>query len=492
MLNPYVSELCYVPLDAVDSISHLKKSLTLLDYDMFSGESKSIECFSLAKKGYIGIPRTIGQKSLSDKFNFEDKTVINSKSSFDSQVIAAMCGAIKARNPEQQEFMNDLELLCANHTQSPIDFIANASTGSGKSVTMLWLIARLPLPALIVVPTIKLMHQFLGSIERENGMRYFFGEDFVNDYVGIVQQDTCDYVGKYIVVASMCSLAQRYYGKQFYENFSVVFFDEVHKTAAPQMQRVLSKFPARIRGGFTATNKKGDLKKICEFHLGTPKAISTQEQMAPNVYIYTYKRMVRLFGSSDSQKLASLCMLKDRNSVIANIVYERGYLRKRNIVILSDKVKQLQNIQQLLIDKGIDKKDVGLYVGAYYPKTPKGFGTKTIKTLDSELERIASDCSIILATYAIFSTGTDIPRLDMGVEASPRTDLVQAIGRITRLKKNKLTPEWYSLKDVITFSVETCGKTMLRYETKYLRQHKARIKSYLIQKAKIFNVTDNI
>jgi hypothetical protein len=95
--------------------------------------------------------------------------------------------------------------------------------------------------------------------------------------------------------------------------------------------------------------------------------------------------------------------------------------------------------------------------------------------------------------------GLDIPRLDMGVEAGPRSDLVQAIGRLTRSLKGKPVPEWYSINDLISYTENDPGHPDADSDGNYkvyydflLTKAKGRMRSFKQHKAFIKKVAGNI
>ena len=96
-------------------------------------------------------------------------------------------------------------------------------------------------------------------------------------------------------------------------------------------------------------------------------------------------------------------------------------------------------------------------------------------------------CSIFLTTYGIFGTGNDIARLDLGIEASPRSDQRQPLGRILREYEGKDEPEWYSIKDDIVLAYPDGEEEPL---TDLLKASVARKRSYKRQDAKIVAVKD--
>ena len=64
-----------------------------------------------------------------------------------------------------------------------VDLIANCATGGGKTVSALALIRELGTPTLVIVHTNRLKEQWRGVPGEKSGMRFFFGDNFADNYV---------------------------------------------------------------------------------------------------------------------------------------------------------------------------------------------------------------------------------------------------------------------------------------------------------------------
>ncbi len=95
---------------------------------------------------------------------------------------------------------------------------------------------------------------------------------------------------------------------------------------------------------------------------------------------------------------------------------------ERQILILSDRKAHLEEMYRLAKEMGIES--VGYYIG----------GMKEAKLKESE------KCRLLLGTYPMASTGLDIPTLNAMVLASPKSDIIQSIGRIDRKKHENIQP----------------------------------------------------
>ena len=63
---------------------------------------------------------------------------------------------------------------------------------------------------------------------------------------------------------------------------------------------------------------------------------------------------------------------------------------------------------------------------------------------------LSQECDIILGTFSMASEGMDIPKLNTIVLASPKSDVVQSVGRILREKADvrKFHPLVIDIKDI--------------------------------------------
>jgi superfamily II DNA or RNA helicase len=88
------------------------------------------------------------------------------------------------------------------------------------------------------------------------------------------------------------------------------------------------------------------------------------------------------------------------------------------VMILSDRRDHCAVIQEMLCKHNIDS---GLYIG----------GMK-----QSDLD-VSTHCSVLLTTYPMAKEGLDLPEFDALVLGTPRSDVVQACGRVLHSKTPK-------------------------------------------------------
>jgi len=141
----------------------------------------------------------------------------------------------------------------------------------------------------------------------------------------------------------------------------------------------------------------------------------------------------------------NICNFKDRTDIIIKELiplYEMG----RCILILSDRRNHLSEFHSILKEKNIDS---GFYVGGMKPQ---------------EL-RESQEKNIILGTFSMASEGMDIPKLNTIILASPKSDIVQSVGRILREKKEtrKFHPLIIDINDEFSIFINQSNKRLMFY-----------------------------
>ena len=111
--------------------------------------------------------------------------------------------------------------------------------------------------------------------------------------------------------------------------------------------------------------------------------------------------------------------LNERNELIIQAV-DKLYSQGRNVMILTDRRDHCFFFEREINEKYGDD-TAGLYIGGMKP---------------DELKQ-SEEKQVIIATYTLAHEGLDIPKLDSLILASPKSDVVQACGRIMRETKGK-------------------------------------------------------
>ena len=321
--------------------------------------------------------------------------------------------------PIQQNMIDDWRLYRKVNID---DWIIKGDTGVGKTIIMLKMACELKVPFLVIVPLERLMTYWIDQIKKFTTI-----ED-----VGIVRQDKCEYEGKTACVGLVHSLCKDKYPQEFKDHFGLIIVDEIHSTAAKEFSKVLALFKAKHRCGASATLERQDGMQDVYFHHLGKKIISSEKktQPKPDVFYFEYTKTSGKFpiwlDKYDVIKrraflLSLLANNSDRNYIItyfADILINKGI----QTLVIGDRISQLEEIQQMLIEKG--HKGTGLYIG---------------KTPDKEKKRIEKEATCILATKKMLEIGIDIDTLRGIIFATPSSNVTQMVGRTRRI--NPVMPD---------------------------------------------------
>lgn len=398
----------------------------------------------------------------------------------------------------QPEFMSNL----LNQVVLRKKLLVSAATGTGKTTCALNTIARMSVKALVVVPTNRLIDQWVSECKKKLNL--------TEDDVGVVKRSSCDFQGKKIMIASLKSLVVRDYGESFYDYFGMVVYDECHRMAANKMSQVFWNFDCTYQMAMSATvNRRDNKDKLLKLWFG--KYVLKAENIETlKVFVRTFKYEHSFRPDVDEREVLIPILAKDdkRNEKLSDIIF---HLHRKNNVILgiSDSVKQLQSIYNKLIEKGVSKDEIFIFVDQLYTGdyrcsflvdenvaelkttllnegkkvsfnknrlsvsseefTSRGKVSKFLRSVKrqsniygekiyEERKKVRKDeidfnltnpeVRIYLATYGVMSAGIDIPWINTGIDLTPRVEAVQVIGRIRRKYKGKSHCIWYTPIDV--------------------------------------------
>lgn len=410
---------------------------------------------------YVGVPRAYGLQLIATLgVTAEDRMSYGYKRKYPKAVEHT------GQYTYQQPFVERMLSLARSKT----DFLISAATGKGKTVLSLSLIQKLGVNAVIVVDQNNLLEQWIDRAQTALGL--------AREQIGVVQGNRCDYKKKHIVVAMVQSLVRRDYPEEFYRYFGVAVFDEVHTTGAPTFSRVLSAFSAAVRFGVSATvDRRDPLQKLLHFNLGEVDAELTDKHDTSYVY-YLESDTVYSWYANISPKtgriLSEVAEDTNRNCLIVEAVkwlYDSG----RDVLVLSDRIEQLEALLCLTEAAGVTPQDLGLYCGyrnvwgfqkdatpkrrpigweKHTEYTPVKYGVTAKKIPKKEKDRVLAESRVIFATYGMFAKGLDVPRLSGGIDCTPRSRAEQVHGRILRVKDGKPVPIWVTIRDINSYRID--------------------------------------
>lgn len=305
---------------------------------------------------------------------------------------------------------------------------------SGKTVCSLNTIAELGCTALAIAPTNAIANQWRESAINFLGLR--------EDQIGTLQGSKIDIEGKPLSIGIVNSVAMREYPEWVYSYFGTVVCDEVHRVGSQVFSRGVPKFKARYRFGLSATPKRKDgADNVIQWHIGPIRVKSYADAVPCEVRVLPYETTKDTWGNNHGSRVKCLTLDPQRNNLIANTVHSM-YSEGGNVLVVSDSIPHVQKLMEICGKIGIPHEEMGQFTGQRYL-----LNGKKKKITDEELQGVKDNARVIFATYGMMKEGTDIPRLDRGIDASPRTDAIQLLGRIRRPHHNKMSPVWYTIVD---------------------------------------------
>jgi superfamily II DNA or RNA helicase len=336
--------------------------------------------------------------------------------------------------------------------------IISIGCGRGKTVIGICIAATLGLKTLVVVHKEFLATQWE---ERILGNELEGIKGFLPDAkVGKIQGKVIDVYKKDVVIAMVQSLSQKQYSDSVFQGFGLVIFDECHHLSAEVFSRALVKTGSRHTLGLSATPfRKDNLTYVFKTFLGD--IIYREDSNEDDTVLvkeihyfnddpsYCNELSNRMGDLNRPQIINNVCSCVKRNKVILDELKEL-IMEGRKVLLLSDRREHLCYIKEE-INNNIPEATSGFYVG--------GMKQDDLKTSEGS--------DIILGTYSMVSEGFDCPSLDTIILASPKSDVVQSVGRILRKKPEDRTRQHMVLDIVDHFAnFNRAWKTRARFYAK--------------------------
>ena len=418
----------------IDIIKDVKDELNVKPYvldDFGNGKEKSFQLY-LESPHKLYLPRFYGYK----KFGEPEINKLNDGESINIE----FNGGLRV----EQEPIYDVSYKQIMDTGGAI---ISLKCGGGKTVLALYILSKIKLKTIIVVHKDFLMTQWYDRIN-----------EFIPDAkIGKIQQNTIDIENKDIVLAMVQSLSMKEYDESVFEDFGFCIFDECHHLGAEVFSRCMPKVASKYMLGLSATpNRKDGLRKVFEWYIGDLSYKSDEKKIDDHVEVQIikyysddleYNRIcnTRMGKPCYPKMTTNITLYKPRTELLIKKICE-CYEKGRCLLFLSDRRDHLLEIHNKLEEIDIDS---GYYVGGMKPQ---------------EL-RDSQEKNIILGTFSMASEGMDIPKLNTIILASPKSDIVQSVGRILRQKKEirKFHPLIIDINDEFSLFVNQSRKRLQYY-----------------------------
>lgn len=345
----------------------------------------------------------------------------------------------KPRFAEQERLvMQSVALL-----DEDISHILQAPTGYGKTYLGCAIAALIKKRTMVITTKEDIIEQWIKAANDVLG---------ITD-IGVWRGDYTPKVNQQFVVGLVQSVMKGpdRYGSSPYQGFGLVICDEVHRMGADHFSQAMWWYKAKLRLGLSATPyRKDGREKVFHGHIGKTRVVGKQETMIPKILIQKTKyklplvqrhgRMMQIPHKAGRTMHINKLLGKDyeRNMLIANFVAS-AVKADRHTIVFADIIAHLEELYDRFYEEGVSPNDMGYYVGLSYYKGPSEERKKFRNAVKSK--------KVILATYKMVSEATDIPWLDTAVLATPRSDVVQIVGRIRREYEGKPQPIVLDLVD---------------------------------------------
>ena len=302
--------------------------------------------------------------------------------------------------------------------------ILSLPCGFGKTILALYFISILKKKTIVIVHKEFLMNQWIERIKFA----------LPDAKIGIVQGDKCEIENSDIVIGMLQTLSMKEFPPETFDDIGHVIIDECHRIPSRVFSKALMKINSNYMLGLSATpNRKDGLTKVLKFYIGdiiysvksNEKNIVKVDRYLLNSEDENYnKELVNFRGQVQMPTMVNnIANCPKRTKLIMDkVIYEINLNETRQFLILSDRKQHLEDMYKIAQQEGITS--VGYYVG----------GMKKEKLKENE------SCRILLGTYPMANEGLDIPTLNGLVLSTPKSDIIQSVGRICRMKHENIQP----------------------------------------------------
>jgi superfamily II DNA or RNA helicase len=292
-------------------------------------------------------------------------------------------------------------------------------TGAGKTVLGLKIIEVLKKKTIIFVHKTFLKNQWIERIQQY----------LPNARIGSIQGQNIDIENKDIVLAMIQSVSMKTYNDTLFDSFGLSIYDECHHMSSEVFCNCLKKCNTLYGLGLSATmNRKDGLTNVFKMYLGDicykHYKKGNEDDVLVKAIEFTidddeYNEVERDFRGQVkySTMVNKVSTLNMRSDFIVYVLESELFINpKQQFIVLAQTKSLLNYLYRAIVYKNFAS--VGYYIG----------GMK-----ESELKKSESK-TIILATFSMAAEALDIKSLTSLLLASPKSDIVQAVGRILREK----------------------------------------------------------
>lgn len=340
-----------------------------------------------------------------------------------------------------------------------------SDTGTGKTLIMLGIIAKLKQNSLILVPSSVIFKSYKDDIAKAFGKKYQYGE------IGYGKFDI-----KPITISTIQSTYHFDEAKWDIINkyFGLVGISECNHIPADKFFKMINNFKAQYRYAETASKTRKDKMEFLMLDTVSNRLVEiTKEQLESDkkslsadvnfikcefVKYESVPKINKETGEEiyDIREWAKVTEMllnnEERNNLIMQSV-KRDIDNKRICLVLSDRIKHCKYLHKLFNDNGIN---CAILTGDIDVETRN----KTINQVRNK------KYDVIVATSNLAGEGMDIPILSSVHLTTPSNNLnlsKQRTGRIRRVLKDKPFPLIHDYVDVRVEMFRVCGFSRLKH-----------------------------
>uniref|UniRef100_A0A6C0H4C7 Helicase ATP-binding domain-containing protein n=1 Tax=viral metagenome TaxID=1070528 RepID=A0A6C0H4C7_9ZZZZ len=394
-------------------IEFIKNELTVKPFTQNSyAETKSFPIYQESEKK-IYVPRCWGIKMFGYpkllKISFGESINLNFKGQlrdYQTKVLNEYLKAIEFGTPDNINKGNGTALI-------------ELWTGAGKTVLGLKIIEVLKKKTIIFVHKTFLKNQWVERIE----------EYLPGARIGTIQGQIVDIENKDIVLAMIQSVSMKDYHESLFDSFGLSLYDECHHMSSEVFSNCLKKCNTLYGLGLSATMERKDgLTNVFKMYLGDICYKHSKNSSQDNVLVKAIDFIVQDNEYNEvehdfrgqikySTMVSKISNFNLRSDFIVHILESEMFINpKQQFIVLAQTKNLLNYLYKALCYKNFAS--VGYYIG--------GMKEDDLKKSESK--------KIILATFSMAAEALDIKSLTSLFLASPKSDIIQAVGRILREK----------------------------------------------------------
>jgi superfamily II DNA or RNA helicase len=318
---------------------------------------------------------------------------------------------------ELRDYQKDIVNIYLTHVKSGVGGgILEVPCGRGKTIMGLYILSQLKKKTLIIVHKEFLLNQWMERIA-----------DFLpTARVGKIQGAVFDIENKDIVIGMIQTMYNRPYALNAFSSFGLTILDEVHRVGSEEFSKTLLKIVTPYMLGISATvDRKDGLTELLYMFIG-PKIYSEERKDRFGVEVramqYTHTHEEYLTEKFDYRG-------NIQYSTMINVISDFPPRRRFVLKILEDLLAEDGEKQIMVLSH---KRDLLDFLETEINQS--GFGTcgQYVGGMKADALRESEGKQIVLATYAMAAEALDIKTLNTLVMISPKTDIVQSVGRILR------------------------------------------------------------